>query len=72
LARWRQGTLGVADPLAALRYDPSVDAHLDRLLDWVASASAIAVTMAGPQDAVGLSRATQSSSRSRCASTDGS
>ena len=36
LARWRQGTLTLADPLAALRYDPSVDAHLDVLLDWVA------------------------------------
>ena len=36
LARWQQGTLAVADPLAALRYNPSVDAHLDRLLDWVA------------------------------------
>ena len=35
LARWQQGTLAVADPLAALRYDPSVDAHLDRLLAWV-------------------------------------
>ena len=36
LERWRQGTLGVADPLTALRYDPSVGAHLDRLLAWVA------------------------------------
>ncbi len=35
LARWRQGTLGVADPLASLRYDPSVAVHLDRLLAWV-------------------------------------
>ena len=26
---------GLADPMAALRYDPSVGAHLDRLLDWV-------------------------------------
>ena len=36
LTRWRQGTLTVADPLGALRYDPSVDAHLDVLLSWVA------------------------------------
>jgi glycosyltransferase involved in cell wall biosynthesis len=35
IERWRQGTLGVKDPLAALRYDPSVDTHLDRLLAWV-------------------------------------
>lgn len=35
LLRWQQGSLGVTDPLAALRYDPSVDAHLDRLLAWV-------------------------------------
>lgn len=32
MARWRDGTLGVADPRAALAYDPSVDAHLDALL----------------------------------------
>jgi glycosyltransferase involved in cell wall biosynthesis len=36
LARWRQGTLTVAEPLAALTYDPSVDVHLDVLLGWVA------------------------------------
>ena len=36
LARWRQGTLTVDDPLAALRYDPSVSVHLDVLLAWVA------------------------------------
>ena len=30
------GTLAVADPRAALGYDPSVDAHLDALLGWVA------------------------------------
>lgn len=35
LARWRAGTLAVADPRAALAYDPSVDAHLDALLAWV-------------------------------------
>jgi glycosyltransferase involved in cell wall biosynthesis len=32
MARWRAGTLRVADPLSALGYDPSVDAHLDELL----------------------------------------
>ncbi len=36
LARWRDGTLGVVNPLDALRYNPSVDAHLDALLGWVA------------------------------------
>ncbi len=36
LARWNDGTLGVADPCAALGYDPSVDTHLDALLGWVA------------------------------------
>jgi glycosyltransferase involved in cell wall biosynthesis len=36
LARWREGTLAVADPRAALGYDPSVDAHLNALLGWVA------------------------------------
>ena len=35
LARWRAGTLRVADPRAALVYDPSPDAHLGLLLDWV-------------------------------------
>ena len=36
LARWRDGTLAVADPRAALAYDPSVDVHLDALLGNVA------------------------------------
>jgi len=36
LGRWRAGRLALADPRAALRYDPSVDAHLDALLGWVA------------------------------------
>ncbi len=36
LARWRAGQLTLANPLESLRYDPSVDAHLDVLLDWVA------------------------------------
>ena len=36
LARWRAGTLGVVNPLAALRYNPSVAAHLDALLARVA------------------------------------
>ena len=35
LTRWRTGTLPVADPRAALRYDPSVQAHLDALLAGV-------------------------------------
>lgn len=35
LARWRAGALRVADPRAALRYDPSVAAHVDALLGWV-------------------------------------
>lgn len=35
LARWQAGRLQVRDPAAALRYDPSVDAHLDALLGWV-------------------------------------
>lgn len=35
LARWRAGTLPVADPRAALGYDPSVQAHLDALLAGV-------------------------------------
>ena len=35
LGRWRSGSLRVPDPQAALRYDPSVDAHLDALLGWV-------------------------------------
>ena len=36
LARWRAGTLRVADPRAALAYDPSPAAHLDLLLGWQA------------------------------------
>lgn len=36
LARWRGGTLGIADPRAMLAYDPSVDVHLDALLGHVA------------------------------------
>lgn len=36
LARWHAGTLNVADPRAALAYDPSVDVHLDALLSHVA------------------------------------
>ena len=35
LARWRAGQLRVDDPVAALRYDPSVQTHLDALLGWV-------------------------------------
>lgn len=35
LARWKAGTLVVDDPRAALRYDPSVDVHLDALLACV-------------------------------------
>ncbi len=35
LARWRAGQLVVRDPTAALRYNPSVAAHLDALLGWV-------------------------------------
>ena len=35
LARWREGTLRVADPRAMLAYDPSVDAHLNALLAHV-------------------------------------
>ncbi len=35
LERWREGTLTVPDPLQALGYDPSVDRHLDELLDCV-------------------------------------
>jgi glycosyltransferase involved in cell wall biosynthesis len=33
VARWRAGTLRLAAPRASLRYDPSVDAHVDALLD---------------------------------------
>lgn len=36
LERWRAGRLHVADPMAALRYDPSAQAHVALLLDWVA------------------------------------
>jgi glycosyltransferase involved in cell wall biosynthesis len=32
VARWRAGTLRLAEPLALLRYDPSVDAHVGALL----------------------------------------
>lgn len=32
LSRWKQGTLRVANPMAALRYDPSADAHVKALL----------------------------------------
>jgi glycosyltransferase involved in cell wall biosynthesis len=35
LARWRAGTLRVDDPASALGYDPSVQAHLDVLLELV-------------------------------------
>jgi glycosyltransferase involved in cell wall biosynthesis len=35
LARWREGRLTVADPMAALRYDPSPEAHVQALLQWV-------------------------------------
>lgn len=35
LARWHEGKLAVEDPRAALRYDPSADAHLQALLDIV-------------------------------------
>lgn len=36
LARWKAGTLVIDEPHALLRYDPSVDVHLDALLDRVA------------------------------------
>lgn len=36
IARWEHGTLRLDAPRAALAYDPSVQAHLDVLLDWVA------------------------------------
>ncbi len=36
LTRWRAGQLTLANPLESLRYDPSIDAHLDVLLGWVA------------------------------------
>jgi glycosyltransferase involved in cell wall biosynthesis len=35
LARWHSGTLVVENPRAALRYDPSVEIHLDALLACV-------------------------------------
>ncbi len=35
LTRWREGKLAVADPKAALRYDPSVDTHVQALLQHV-------------------------------------
>ena len=35
LDRWDRGQLRIAEPLSALAYDPSVQAHLDVLLDWV-------------------------------------
>ena len=40
LARWRDGTLALANPLDALRYNPSVAAHLDALLAHVAQLQA--------------------------------
>ncbi len=48
LARWRDGTLAVADPRAALAYDPSVDVHLDALLGHVAELRAARDRKAGP------------------------
>lgn len=36
LARWREGRLTLPAPQACLGYDPSVQAHLDALLGWVA------------------------------------
>lgn len=35
LARWREGTLRLDAPAAALAYDPSVDEHITRLLGWI-------------------------------------
>ncbi|MEO8280408.1 MAG: glycosyltransferase family 4 protein [Ideonella sp.] len=35
LDRWQRDALRIAEPRAALAYDPSVQAHLDVLLDWV-------------------------------------
>lgn len=35
LSRWRRGTLRVSTPMAALRYDPSADAHVKALLAHV-------------------------------------
>ncbi|WP_418319543.1 glycosyltransferase family 4 protein [Piscinibacter sakaiensis] len=35
LERWRADELRIADPLTALGYDPSMQAHLDILLGWV-------------------------------------
>ncbi len=35
LARWQRDELRITDPRASLAYDPSVQAHLDLLLDWV-------------------------------------
>ena len=35
LARWRGDRLLIADPMAALLYDPSPEAHLQALLKWV-------------------------------------
>ena len=37
LQRWREGTLRVDDPAAALAYDPAVDAHLDALGECIAA-----------------------------------
>ena len=47
LARWRDGTLAVAQPLDALRYNPSVAAHLDALLAHVARLRASRQAAAG-------------------------
>ncbi len=48
LTRWRDGTLAVADPRAALAYDPSVDVHLDALLAHVAELRAARDRKVGP------------------------
>lgn len=47
LARWRDGTLAVPNPQHALRYNPSVAAHLDALLAHVARLRASRQAAAG-------------------------
>lgn len=41
IERWQAGTLSIAKPLANLRYDPTVDAHLNALLTHVEELRAV-------------------------------
>lgn len=43
MARWQDGTLHLASPQSEIAYDPSIESHLDILLEWVTRLTSVRV-----------------------------